>query len=143
MTTAVSPLASNDLEHVLQHTADAWPVLAANQRLALGIEATVLSRDPDALARRAPHLAPGVRCERGQLVAQARTAPRRVHPMRRTREKRAPWAAISKSRRLCEQCQERHPQCPGDRCELVVEHGPPAAFDLRNLRLVEREALPG
>ena len=78
MTTAVSPLASNDLEHVLQHTADAWPVLAANQRLALGIEATVLSRDPDALARRAPHLAPGVRWVRGPRLV--RSSHRRGRP---------------------------------------------------------------
>ena len=91
MTTAVSPLASNDLEHVLQHTADAWPVLAgqrlfitggtgffgcwlletllaADRKLSLGIEATVLSRDPDAFARRAPHLAPGVRWVRGSAT---------------------------------------------------------------------------
>ena len=93
MTTAVSPLASNDLGHVLQHTADVWPVLAgqrlfitggtgffgcwlletlltANQRLDLRIEATVLSRDPDAFARRMPDLAtaPGIRWARGSAI---------------------------------------------------------------------------
>ena len=91
MTTAVSPLAANDLEHVLQHTADAWPVLAgrrlfitggtgffgcwlletllaANRKLELGIAPTVLSRDPDAFARRAPHLVPGVRWVRGSAT---------------------------------------------------------------------------
>jgi dTDP-glucose 4,6-dehydratase len=91
MTTAVSPLAANDFKHVLQHSADAWPLLAgrrlfitggtgffgcwlletllaANQRLSLGIEATVLSRDPAAFARRAPHLAPGIRWVRGSAT---------------------------------------------------------------------------
>ena len=91
MTTAVSPLAANDLEHVLQHTADAWPMLAgrrlfitggtgffgcwllatlqaANQKGGLDIKATVLSRDPDAFARRASHLAPGVRWVRGSAT---------------------------------------------------------------------------
>ena len=93
MTTAVSPLAANDLEHVLQHTADAWPVLAgrrlfitggtgffgcwlletllaANRKLGPGIEATVLSRNPAAFARRRPDLAtaPGIRWARGSAI---------------------------------------------------------------------------
>jgi len=81
----------DDLEHVLEHTADAWPMLAgrrlfitggtgffgcwlletlqaANRKLDLGIKATVLSRDPAAFARRAPHLAPGVRWVRGSAT---------------------------------------------------------------------------
>ena len=43
---------------------------------------------------------------------------------------------------LLEQRLDWHLQRPGDRREFVIEYGPPAALDLRNLRLVEREALP-
>lgn len=80
MSTVAGRLVPADLEHVLKHTAGAWPalagqrlfitggtgffgcwlletLLAANRKLNLGIEATVLSRDPDAFARRVPHLA--------------------------------------------------------------------------------------
>ena len=91
MITEGHPLAAADLEHVLQHTADVWPVLAgrrlfitggtgffgcwlletllaAKQRLGLGVDATVLSRDPAAFARRMPHLAGGARWVRGSAV---------------------------------------------------------------------------
>ncbi len=72
-------LAKRDLEHVLERTADLWPALRGerifitggtgfvgtwlletfvfcNQRLSLGAQALVLSRDPEAFARKAPHL---------------------------------------------------------------------------------------
>ncbi|MDD2762739.1 MAG: NAD-dependent epimerase/dehydratase family protein [Opitutaceae bacterium] len=86
----ISPV---DLEHVLEHTAGVWPalagqrlfitggtgffgcwlletLLAANRKLDLGLEATVLSRDPDAFAQRMPHLAAtsGLRWVRGSAV---------------------------------------------------------------------------
>ena len=73
------PLPAADLAEVLASTAALWPqwrgarifltgatgffgswllesLLAANHRFGLGIEATVLSRDPDGFARRVPHL---------------------------------------------------------------------------------------
>lgn len=73
-------LAPQDLDHVLERTRDAWQELRAgrlfitggtgffgmwlletflwaNERLALGAEATVLSRNPGAFLNRAPHLA--------------------------------------------------------------------------------------
>ena len=93
MTAVQNEQASPDIEHVLQHTADVWPVLAgqrlfitggtgffgcwlletllaANRKLGLGIEATVLSRNPAAFARRMPDLAtaPGIRWARGSAI---------------------------------------------------------------------------
>lgn len=91
MTQGGHPLAAADVDHVLRHAASAWPVLggrrlfvtggtgfygcwlletlqAANRRWKLGIETTVLSRDPDAFARRLPHLAAGVRWVTGSAV---------------------------------------------------------------------------
>lgn len=75
---ASNPLAS-DLDHILDHTSDLWEELRggsifitggtgffgcwllesfawANDKLGLGAEALVLTRDPSAFARRAPHL---------------------------------------------------------------------------------------
>ncbi len=77
---AVKPIAEQDLDHVLGHTAGLWDALRgrrlflsggtgffgiwlvesflhANERLGLGAEALVLSRDPRAFLGRAPHLA--------------------------------------------------------------------------------------
>lgn len=91
MIAAANPIASVDIDHVLVHAADAWMALrrkrifvtggtgffgcwlletlrAANQRLGLGVEATVLSRDPASFARRAPHLASAARWVRGSAV---------------------------------------------------------------------------
>jgi len=93
MTAVLNGPASPDIEHVLQHTADAWPMLAgrrlfitggtgffgcwlletllaANWKLGPGIEATVLSRNPAAFARRMPDLAtaPGIRWARGSAI---------------------------------------------------------------------------
>jgi nucleoside-diphosphate-sugar epimerase len=74
-----NPLAS-DLDHILSYSRSIWPELAgrrifitggtgffgcwllesllwANDKLKLGAEVTVLSRDPSAFARKAPHLA--------------------------------------------------------------------------------------
>lgn len=87
------PFAEADLEHVLRHAAGdlnalagrrlfitggtgffgRWlleTMLAANRELRVGMEATVLSRDPAAFAGRAPHLAgaPGIRWVRGNVV---------------------------------------------------------------------------
>jgi dTDP-glucose 4,6-dehydratase len=76
----VKPLPPEDLAHVLAHTRDHWQPLRggrlfitggtgffglwlletfthANDALALGAEAVVLTRDPAAFARKAPHLA--------------------------------------------------------------------------------------
>jgi dTDP-glucose 4,6-dehydratase len=92
-TIAANPLA-DDLEHVLAHTAGLWDdlrgarlfitggtgffgcwllesLLAADARHVLGIEAVVLTRSPDAFARKAPHLAahPAVRLLAGDVRA--------------------------------------------------------------------------
>ncbi len=76
----VKPLPSEDLEHVLEHTRELWSEASGksffitggtgffgmwllesfahiNDQLALGMRATVLTRDPAAFARKAPHLA--------------------------------------------------------------------------------------
>lgn len=73
------PLA-HDLDHILEHTRDLWPSLRnasilitggtafvgtwllesltyANDRLNLGVKATVITRSPEAFASKAPHLA--------------------------------------------------------------------------------------
>jgi dTDP-glucose 4,6-dehydratase len=73
------PLAQ-DLDHVLQHTVEVWPALRgaslfitggtgfvgtwlleslawADDRFELGVKATVITRAPDAFAKKAPHLA--------------------------------------------------------------------------------------
>ncbi|MFA5058105.1 MAG: NAD-dependent epimerase/dehydratase family protein [Opitutaceae bacterium] len=89
----MSLISPADLDHVLEHTAGVWPtlagrrlfitggtgffgcwlletLLAANRKFGLGLEATVLSRDPEAFARRVPHLAgaSGLRWVRGSAV---------------------------------------------------------------------------
>src|SRR5512139_2901315 len=76
----MKPLPRQDLDHVLVHTAGLWEALRgrrlfvtggtgffgiwlaetflhANERLGLGAEALLLSRDPGGFLRRAPHLA--------------------------------------------------------------------------------------
>jgi nucleoside-diphosphate-sugar epimerase len=88
---SLHPLA-NDLDHILRHTLDLWRDLRgqrlfltggsgffgcwlleslawANDRLALGIEATVLTRHPEAFLRKAPHLAghPAIRLHEGDV----------------------------------------------------------------------------
>jgi len=75
----VNPLASEDLEHILDHTRPLWEqargrrifltgctgffgawllesLVFCNRRLDLDIEATVLSRDPEGFAEKMPHL---------------------------------------------------------------------------------------
>lgn len=84
-------LAASDLEHVLRLTDGVWPGLAgrrlfitggtgfygcwlletlqaANRRSESGIEAVVLSRDPEAFARRMPHLASAANWVKGSAV---------------------------------------------------------------------------
>lgn len=79
MPAPVSPLPSEDLDHVLAHTRELWlgargqsffitggtgffgmwlleSFARANDALALGMRATVLTRDPAAFAQKAPHL---------------------------------------------------------------------------------------
>ncbi|HEY2470548.1 MAG TPA: NAD-dependent epimerase/dehydratase family protein [Terracidiphilus sp.] len=69
-----------DLDHILAHTEEVWPLIRgerffitgatgfvgtwltesllwANRRLGLGVSAVLLTRDPEAFSRRAPHLA--------------------------------------------------------------------------------------
>jgi len=76
----VKPLPLEDLEHVLEHTRELWSEASGksffitggtgffgmwllesfahiNDQLALGMRATILTRDPAAFARKAPHLA--------------------------------------------------------------------------------------
>lgn len=90
--TAANPLA-DDLDHVLAHTEGLWDDLRggrlfvtggtgffgcwllesftwANDRLKLGAEAVVLTRDPAAFGRKAPHLAghPAVRLHAGDIT---------------------------------------------------------------------------
>jgi dTDP-glucose 4,6-dehydratase len=90
---SVNPLAA-DLDHMLAHTAGLWEELRgqrlfltggtgffgcwllesftwANDRLKLGAGAVVLTRDPAAFGRKAPHLAnhPAVRLHRGDVTA--------------------------------------------------------------------------
>jgi len=80
MSTALPPLPVEDLDHVLAHTGQLWAgargatffitggtgffgtwllesFVRANDTLGLGMRATVLTRDPAAFARKAPHLA--------------------------------------------------------------------------------------
>jgi len=80
MPAPVAPLSAEDLDHVLAHTRELWAgargdsffltggtgffgrwllesFAQANDRLALGMRAVVLTRDPAAFARMAPHLA--------------------------------------------------------------------------------------
>lgn len=80
MPVPVPPLPNEDLDHVLAHTRELWAdargqtffitggtgffgmwllesFARANDALALGMRATVLTRDPAAFARKAPHLA--------------------------------------------------------------------------------------
>ncbi|HEY0865570.1 MAG TPA: NAD(P)-dependent oxidoreductase [Lacunisphaera sp.] len=80
MSAPVAPLSAEDLDHVLAHTRELWAEAhgasffitggtgffgrwllesfgRANDSLALGMRATVLTRDPAAFARKAPHLA--------------------------------------------------------------------------------------
>jgi dTDP-glucose 4,6-dehydratase len=91
---AVRPLAEEDLEHVLVHTRPLWEsvptirlfvsggtgffgiwllesFLHAQRRLGLDATAAVLTRDPEGLARRAPHLAasPSLRFLRGDACS--------------------------------------------------------------------------
>lgn len=86
MTAPVKPLPAEDLEHVLAHTRELWrgargqaffitggtgffgrwlleSFAWANDALSLGMRATVLTRDPAAFARSAPHLT-----ERGDVT---------------------------------------------------------------------------
>jgi len=88
----VKPLASEDLDHILTHTLPLWDgtrgrriflsggtgffgvwllesLAHCNRRLNLDLTATVLSRDPEAFARRMPHLAgdPSIRLLRGDV----------------------------------------------------------------------------
>jgi dTDP-glucose 4,6-dehydratase len=80
MPQSVKPLPLEDLEHVLEHTREFWSEASGksffitggtgffgmwllesfahiNDQLALGMRATILTRDPAAFARKAPHLA--------------------------------------------------------------------------------------
>jgi dTDP-glucose 4,6-dehydratase len=92
MRSAVSNPLADDLDHVLAHTQGLWEDLCeqrlfitggtgffgcwllesftwANDRLGLGAEAVVLTRDPAAFGRKAPHLAghPSVRLHQGDV----------------------------------------------------------------------------
>lgn len=91
MSATVHPLAA-DLDHILEHTGGLWEELRgqrlfltggtgffgcwllesflwANARLELGAQAVVLSRDPQAFARKMPHLArhPAIRLHQGDI----------------------------------------------------------------------------
>ena len=88
----VKPLPANDLDHILSHTSALWEeargqriflsgatgffgawllesLLHANRVLALNASATVLCRDPDAYARKMPHVAgdPAITLWRGNV----------------------------------------------------------------------------
>lgn len=92
MLIAMKPLPANDLEHVLAHTRPLWEqargqrmfltgatgffgawllesLLYANRALGLNASITVLSRDPEAFARRMPHVAadPAITLWRGNV----------------------------------------------------------------------------
>ena len=79
MSAPVKPLPGDDLDHVLAHTRDLWieargqtffitggtgyfgmwlleSFAHANDALALGMRAVVLTRDPEGFAKKAPHL---------------------------------------------------------------------------------------
>jgi dTDP-glucose 4,6-dehydratase len=104
MTGPLPPLPVEDLEHVLVHTRDLWgeaqgasffitggtgffgtwlleSFAHANDRLGLGMRATVLTRDPAAFARRSPHLAgrTDVRLHQGELRSFAFPPDRFTH----------------------------------------------------------------
>ena len=86
------PLATEDLEHVLKHTAPLWSeargrriflsgctgffgawllesLAFCNRELSLGLSATVLSRDPEAFVRKMPHIAgePSIQLHQGDV----------------------------------------------------------------------------
>jgi len=88
----MKPVASLDLDHILDHTLGLWEemggnrifvtgatgffgcwliesLLAANDRLNLGVSAVVLTRSPEAFRRKAPHLAahPGIQLLAGDV----------------------------------------------------------------------------
>jgi nucleoside-diphosphate-sugar epimerase len=88
----VKPLADEDLDHILTHTLPLWEkargrhifisggtgffgawllesLVWCNRKLNLGLSATVLTRDPEAVARKLPHLAgePSVRLLQGDV----------------------------------------------------------------------------
>jgi nucleoside-diphosphate-sugar epimerase len=88
----VKPLADEDLDHILTHTLPLWEkargrhifitggtgffgawllesLAWCNRKLNLGLSATVLTRDPEAVARKLPHLAgePSVRLLQGDV----------------------------------------------------------------------------
>ena len=92
MTVPVKPLPADDLDHVLAHTRELWAgargrsffitggtgffgrwllesFARANDARSLGMRAVVLTRDPAAFARNAPHLAtrPDLACLQGDL----------------------------------------------------------------------------
>ena len=104
MNVPVKPLPAGDLDHVFAQTRELWPGASgqsffitggtgffgrwllesfarANDRLALGMRATVLTRDPAAFARSAPHLTgrADIACVQGDLRTFAFPAGRFDH----------------------------------------------------------------